>query len=245
MRVAVVTPFHREPVEWLSLAQRSVRAQSHPCDHILIGDAAKVTPPLPGIVVNLPVGVADYGDTPRGVGSMYAAGLGYDAIAYLDGDNAFHRDHIASLVELQRRTGAAVVTSRRAFIRLDGSYMAECTASDGEIFCDTNCLLITRKAFDVLAQWALMDRAFHPIDDRVIWHHILRAGHSRAHTGRATAIYRATYPGFYTDLGEAPPAGVKTPTGNPIGEALAAWVAAGNPPIRPRWGYQRYRRPGA
>ncbi|MEN9314698.1 MAG: hypothetical protein RIS35_1091 [Pseudomonadota bacterium] len=243
MRVAVITPFHREPEQWLSLAQRSVRGQSHPCDHILIGDAATVTPPHPAIIVNLPTGVADYGDTPRAVGSFYAAGLGYDAIAYLDADNAFHRDHIASMIELQRRTNAAVITSRRAFIRIDGSYMAECTASDGEVFCDTNCLFLTRAAFGVLQHWALMDRAFHAIDDRVIWHHILEAGLSRAHTGRATAMYRATYPGFYRDLGETPPEGVKAPKGNPIGDALRAWQAAGLAPIRPRWGYRRYRPP--
>ena len=84
MKVAVITPFYNEPLAWLEQAQRSVMGQSFACTHILVGDQARITPPLDGLVVHLPVGCKDYGDTPRAVGSMYAAGLGFDAIAYLD-----------------------------------------------------------------------------------------------------------------------------------------------------------------
>ena len=144
---------------------------------------------------------------------------------------------IASLVSLHQASGAPIVTSKRAFHRLDGSYMAHCTASDGEVFCDTNCLFVTREAFSLLSNWALMPAAFHPIDDRVIWFHILQSGLARAHTGLATVGYRATHEGFYRDLGEAPPEGVKTSLASEIPLALQHWEQLGLPPLRPRWGY--------
>src|SRR5271165_1713961 len=119
-RVAVVTPFCDEPIEWLAQAQQSIVEQTYPCDHILVGDAASVVPPLPAMVINLPTGVRDFGDTPRAIGSLYAAGLGYDAIAYLDADNWYYPDHISTLVGLHFQTNAAVVTSYRVLVRLDG-----------------------------------------------------------------------------------------------------------------------------
>lgn len=253
-KVAIITPFYNEPLEWLHQAHESVLAQDYACTHILIGDQASVSmgPDLIGqsgqsslapLILNLPKGVADYGDTPRAVGTMYAAGLGFDAIAYLDGDNFFKPDHISSLVECQRATQASIVTSRRCFVRLDGSYMAECLASDGVIFCDTNCLFVMREAFHLLSYWALMDRQYHPIDDRVMWHHLKKSGLTKAHTGLATVCYRATHEGFYHDLNELPPEGVKRAYTSDIPLALKLWEDAGNPPLRPRWAYCKYRPP--
>ena len=256
-KVAVITPFHNEPLDWLRQAHVSVLSQNYPCTHILVGDQASVEldgvrldlgsqssliPSAP-LILNLPKGVADYGDTPRAVGSMYAAGLGFDAIAYLDGDNFYQPDHISSLIECQRSTQASIVTSRRCFVRLDGSYMAECLASDGEIFCDTNCLFVMREAFHLLSHWALMPKQYHPIDDRVMWHHFGQSGLAKAHTALATVCYRATHEGFYHDLKEVPPEGVKKAHSSEIPTALKAWEDAGNPPLRPRWAYCKYQSP--
>lgn len=182
LRVAVVTPFHREPAAWLDACQRSVASQTHTCTHILVGDAATVQPPLPALVIPLPQGVKDRGDTPRAVGAMYAAGLGFDAIAFLDAGNTFDADHIARLVALQQQTGAVVLSARRRFASPDGQPMAECQSSDGEQFCDTNCLMVMRPAFAQMAQWAVMDPARHATDDPAIWHTLKAAGHARAHS---------------------------------------------------------------
>ncbi len=239
LRVAVVTPFHREPRDWLEAAQRSVAMQSHPCTHILVGDAATVQPPLPALVVPLPQGVADWGDTPRAVGCMYAAGLGFDAIAFLDADNSFDPDHIARLVALQQQTGAVVLSARRRFISLDGQPMAECLSSDGEQFCDTNCLMVMRPAFGDMAQWAVMDRAFHAIDDRVIWHALKAAGHARAHLPQVSVSYRASAAGIYRDLGWPLPEGVRSDDDGRVREAVAAWAASGRPSVKVDWSYRR------
>jgi hypothetical protein len=88
-----------------------------------------------------------------------------------------------------------------------------------------------------------MDRAFHSIGDRVMWHSIREKGYSRAHTGRVTLAYRARRPGFYTDLGEMPPADLKMGQVEAVMAALAAWEAAGRTSLRPRWGYRRYSAP--
>lgn len=235
IRVAIVTPFHAEPAHWLSQCHESVRAQSVPCEHIMVGDGARVKPPSTALHIPLPRGVSDYGDTPRSVGSMYAAGLGYDAVLYLDADNWIHPDHVKSILRKHLETGAVIVTTRRSFVDLDGRHMAVCAASDGEQFCDTNCLSVFRPAYDVLSRWALMSHALHAIDDRVVWRYVLDQGFSRAHTGLATAYYRATHAGFYNDIGRPVPPGVKSGS-NAIGEAVQAWRRMGfELPVR--WGY--------
>ena len=185
----------------------------------------------------LPRGVADYGDTPRGIGSMYAAGLGFDAIAYLDADNWYLPRHIESLVTLAQQSGAAVLSSRRALHHLeDGRLLAECLMSDGEQFCDTSCMFFTRRAFALLPLWALMDRRLHPIDDRVIWARVMASGLARAHTGRTTVGYLATHATIYRDLKLAVPAAAKESSA--IRQALAVWASVHKTPapkLRPHY----------
>jgi hypothetical protein len=122
--------------------------------------------------------------------------------------------------------------------------MGVCPDSDGENFCDTNCLFITRAAFGVLSTWALMDRAFHAIDDRVVWQAIIQQNYSRAHTGCATVAYRARLANFYNAIGETPPENVKVGQIETIWAALSAWEAAGHPSLR-RQGSHRADSAGA
>jgi starch synthase len=245
LRVAVVTPFHREPTAWLEACQRSVARQTHACTHVLVGDAATVQPPLPALVIPLPQGAQDWGDTPRAVGAMYAAGLGFDAIAFLDADNTFDAEHIASLVALHQQTGAVVLSARRRLVSLDGQPMANCLSSDGEAFCDTNCLMVMRPAFAQMAQWAVMDPAFHAIDDRVIWHALKAAGHARAHSPVVSVSYRVSQPGIYRDLGWPLPEGVRDEADGRVAQAVAAWAAAGLPSVEVGWRYKRLAPPPA
>lgn len=241
MRVAVVTPYYKTPDEWLLQCHESVLRQTYPCTHILVADGRPqdCVARLGAQHIVLPLRHADYGDTPRAVGSMSAIGQGFDAIAYLDSDNWYDPDHIASLVALHRSTGAAVVTARRSYHRLDGSFMADCLSSDGEIFCDTSCLMLTREAFKIAPMWALMDPVGHALDDRVMWYHVREAGLSRANTGRHTVGYRATTAGHYRDMKEEPPEGARHSVD--IREAMEKWIAKGYPPLLVKWWY-RYPR---
>ncbi len=122
MRVAVISPYFRTPVEWLIRCHASVRAQDHPCTHILVadGEPQDVVATFAAQHIVLPVRHADYGDTPRAVGGLSAVGQGFDAIAYLDADNWYTRGHVASLIALHERTGAPICVSRRILYHLDG-----------------------------------------------------------------------------------------------------------------------------
>src|SRR5258705_8390414 len=112
LRVAVVTPYFRVPDAWLSQCHRSVAAQQYPCTHILIadGEPQDIVAEFAAEHILLEQAHADYGDTPRMIGSQAAVSRGFDAIAYLDADNWYYPTHIASLIGLHTRTGAAVCT---------------------------------------------------------------------------------------------------------------------------------------
>ncbi|TAN47822.1 MAG: glycosyltransferase, partial [Rhodospirillales bacterium] len=146
VRVAVVTPYYREPDPVLVRCLDGVARQTHPCTHFMIADGhpnplADAYPQA--IHLKLPQAHGDNGDTPRGFGAAKALEAGFDGIAFLDADNWFRPRHIESLVELQAKTEASVVVARRSFHRLDGSeIIGLAEAGDAIHFADTSCLLL-------------------------------------------------------------------------------------------------------
>ena len=111
MRVAVITPYHAEPDAYLEACHASVASQSFGCTHFMVSDG-RPAPRVDGFDcqhIRLPRAHADYGCTPRGIGSISAIGQGFDAICYLDADNWVTDDH----VEVHRRTAAPAHSSPR------------------------------------------------------------------------------------------------------------------------------------
>ena len=212
MKVAIITPYFNTPEEWLLKCHLSVKAQTYPCTHFIVADGQPhdVVDSWDAQHIKLPVNISDYGDTPRGVGSVAAIGQGFDAIAYLDADNWYDPEHINILLKLHRKTRAAVVTSARNLHRLDGTLLGKCFEVDGERFVDTNCLFLTRAAFNIIQVWYLMAPKYHAIDDRVIWAHIKSKNLSRAHSGNTTVAYRTAFANHYRRFGEKPPEGTKS-----------------------------------
>lgn len=234
MQVAVVTPYYREPQDYLTACHDSVRSQSQLCRHVLVADGH----PDPIVMewdvdhIVLPSAHNDVGSTPRAIGALHAIGAGYDAVAFLDADNWLASDHIASLVALHYDTGAAVLTSGRQLCRPDGTLIGVCPHSDGERFVDTNCLMFTRPAFHLAPRWVLIPSYAHLISDRVMLQYIKESGLPRAHLPRATVFYRCRKAGIYRELGEPVPPGVAP---RPDYESLFdRWEAEGNPSVRPR-----------
>lgn len=245
MRVAVVTPYFREPLEWLEECHDSVLAQTHACTHIMVADGQPQSAALSGWRglrhIPLPVTHGDYGDTPRAIGSLDAIGAGFDAIAYLDADNTFAPDHIESLVDLQRSSGAAFCSSTRYLCRIDGSIMAECMNCDGETFVDTSCMFFGRGAFRLVTAWVLMPDFAHALCDRVVFHAIKNAKLKTAYTGRPTVYYRAKLPGFYESCGEPVPAGVPERAPTALAYAYELWEASGRPSLKVEFKARRRR----
>jgi hypothetical protein len=235
MRIAVITPYYKTPRPWLEQCHRSVLEQTHPCTHILVADGV-----AEGDVdgwqaqhIILRTNHADYGDTPRALGSVSAIGQQFDAIAYLDSDNWYMPDHIESLVALHQATDAAVCISNRTINRIDGSYMGPCPESDGEQFADTSCLLLTRRAFGYATAWATFDPRLHAICDRLMMHALRNSGLKRGFTDRPTVAFRAGYRGLYRFFGEQPPPEADK-TGDDFNQALAHLRETGGPDLRPR-----------
>ncbi|HKF72144.1 MAG TPA: glycosyltransferase family A protein [Stellaceae bacterium] len=212
MRVAIVTPYFRECDELLRQCLESVAAQTYPCTHILVADGHPNEMVRARIAEHfiLPRPHADNGNFARCVGALSAVSQGFEAVAFLDADNWYRPDHVASLVELQRSTGAAVCTSGRSLHRADGSVlMPVCVETDGKEFADTSTMFFHRAAFQLLPVWGLMPPALGPVGDRIIWRAVIERKLTRAHTHLPSLAFRTRYRTHYVRVGEAPPPGAK------------------------------------
>jgi hypothetical protein len=236
LRVAVITPYYREQPETLRVCHESVKRQTYPCVHFMVADGF----PSPEVArwpvehIALSKAHRDNGDTPRGIGSLSAMNLGYDAIAYLDADNWFFENHIESMVSLYRRTGAAVCTASRTIHRLDGSLMyADRYECDGKKHVDTSCFFLTREAFSLLPIWAMMPGELGPVCDIVFWRAILERRLPCAHNPQPTVAFRTQYQVHYANRGETPPPGSKS-NAESTGKAMQWWRELPEP-IRDQW----------
>lgn len=211
MRVAVVTPYFDTREGWLRECHESVMQQTYPCTHIMVADGRPqaIVDQMKVQHIKLPVNIRDYGDTPRGIGSVLAISQEFDAIAYLDADNWYYPQHIETMVRLHRKSGAAVISASRNLHRLDGSLLGLCTEVDGEEFVDNNCYFFTREAFTLIPVWWMMEPHHHPIDDRVMHAHIRSQKQSHVHATVPTVAYRTAFRAHYQKFGEEPPPGTK------------------------------------
>jgi hypothetical protein len=230
-RVAVITPYHREPLHLLEQCHHSVRAQLEPCLHVMVADGAPRAEVSSWCAehVQLPTSHADIGSTPRLIGAYHAIGLGVEAVTFLDADNWYAPNHVGDMLHCREQSGAAFVSSSRLLCRLDGSAMAECPITDPERFIDTNCMLFGKEAFHLLDQWVLMPPYAHLIGDRVMLLHVHRSGVKRAHLPQSSVHYRCGKEGLYRQLGEPIPDGVQPRPD--YGAAMKAWLEDGHPPL--------------
>ena len=231
-RVAVITPYYKEPLAQLRQCHDSVRAQSEPCLHVLVADGhrRRRINRWQAEHVRLPRSHGDIGSTPRLIGSYHAIGLGVDAVAFLDADNWYRRDHIANLLAEMDRHHADFVSSSRTLCRLDGSLMGLCPLTDPERFIDTNAMLFGRGAFHLLHQWVLMPPYGHLIGDRIMLHHLKQAGIRRQHLNEHSVFYRCSKEGLYRQMNEVIPSGVQE---RPDYEAsFRTWEADGHSPLK-------------
>ena len=212
MKLAVITPYYKEPIDKLRRCHKSVVDQSVQADHFLIADG-HANPELDGwnaTHVKLPVGMGDSGDTPRLIGLSMAATLGYDGFLFLDGDNWFEPGHIAQMVSGYEQTGLPVVTCPRILRRLDGSVLGICTESDGDSFNDFNCYLFMRAALPALRILALPNGEMNYFTDRVLWAHLRENCPQMARVSNPTVNYETTRLLHYWQAGETPPPEART-----------------------------------
>jgi glycosyltransferase involved in cell wall biosynthesis len=212
-RIAVITPYFKEPLEILRQCHDSVRAQGLQADHIMVADGFP-REELAGWDVRhvvLPSAHDDGGATPRGIASMMADAEGYDFIAYLDADNWYEAGHLASLLELHRSTGAPVCSSFRNFRTPEGAPL-DISEREEDLaqHVDTSCFLLHRPAFGVLSVWTRMPHVLATLCDRVFLAGIRKERFAIASTRQRTVAYRTLHELHYTQAGLQPPAGFKS-----------------------------------
>lgn len=212
MKIAVVTPYYDVPADWLRQCIDSVAAQTIPCTHIVVADGKPqdLVDAYPVQHVRLPVRHNDFGNTPRGLGSVSAISQGFDAIAYLDADNWFSPEHLETMLEASvAADDCDVVASARNLRRLDGSLLSRCQEVDGEIFVDTNCYFLRRPAFNLVVVWWSIPADLRWVGDRILWRQVVQQGFRHTFTGEATVQYRTAYRTHYEAVGETAPEGFK------------------------------------
>ncbi|HWU81338.1 MAG TPA: glycosyltransferase [Caulobacter sp.] len=207
MRIAVVTPYFREPLDILERCHASVRAQTVDCTHILVADGhprAEVDGWSAEHLV-LAKSHGDNGNTPRGLGGLSALNRGFDGVAFLDADNWYAPDHLESVIA--SADGADVVFSDRQVVLSTGEF---CPFDDIDIrerrFADTSSIFIRATAPFLVLAWALMDQALSPICDRVMCAAIEARGARTAWSGRRSVFYESRWRSHFAALGKPPPA---------------------------------------
>jgi glycosyltransferase involved in cell wall biosynthesis len=215
MKVAVVTPYYKESRKTLKRCLDSVAKQTHDdVFHVLVGDG------YPQDWVNdftlhhlaMP-NVGNYGDTPRGIGAAYAAGVGADAIIFLDADCWMPHYHVSFFVEPVER-GAGIVTCPRN-IWLEGEEMGICTESNGVHFNDTNCYLITKPYFPVISAWMFKNQKDSIVGDRVFWNAVQRSG-ACILSAASMVNYESDFAHHYQMFGRTPPPDSKLLVGDKV-----------------------------
>jgi hypothetical protein len=209
MRICVVTPYFKTPLDWISQAHDSVRRQSTPASHILVcdGSAPAQLPSFHGTHILLSRNYQDYGNTPRLIGCYNAIAQDADAIAFLDADNWFHHDHLEALVQYAQANRLDACSSARALHRLDGSFLAKCAAVNGRPYIDTSCLLVMKSAFQHMIAWVLSTQEVAAVSDQQVWQHMRTMGAQLGFLDRASVCYRTRHASHYRQVGELAPPG--------------------------------------
>lgn len=224
MHVAVITPYHREPREWIERCIASVKAQTHACSHLLVADGHACDWIEDAGVRHLSLGRshADYGNTPRSLGAQLMVAEGVDAVAFLDADNWYEPDHIERCVRAAEATGADYVCSDRVFVRADGSRIPfRSREDDNGSHVDTSCLFLLFGAFHALPRWLLMPRPMAMAGDRYFLKSLRDEGLREARTGAASLNYLCTWADVYRVVGETPPPYAKSAL--PV-QRLRSWL---------------------
>lgn len=223
MRVAVVTPYYNESIERLRCCYESVRAQTHQVLHLFVADGepnAEIDKwECDHLIIKGPN--RDAGNMARGIGAAQCAAHGFDAVAFLDSDNWYKPDHIASMVELVTREKAHVGAAYADAYRLDGTFAQAGLPPNPVIAIDTNCYFLTKEVFPLIPLWMRLSGTSGStptptqrnwslgglIGDRIFAYALRTFNVPIAVNDHSTVCYTVKSAAFYEYIGETPPPG--------------------------------------
>jgi len=213
MKVAIVTPYYKEPRAMIERCLRSVMAQNLPVTHLVVADGHPQDwiDAFPVRHLRLDCAHGDYGNTPRSVGGILAASEGFDAIGFIDADNWLQPDHVATCLATAAQAALTAeepdyVIATRRLMRDDGSVLPILTSDDQNgTHVDTNCFFMLPGSFHTLGQWGVMPKPLSVIGDRIFVGSLRAQGLRAARNPQVTVNYLCTWAFLFDAVGEVPP----------------------------------------
>ena len=208
MRVAVVTPYYKEPVEVLKRCHDSVKNQTHrDTTHIMIADghANSVCSTWDLEHIELPFSHDDAGATPRAIATISAFSRSYDAVGFLDADNWYDSDHVENMIKTLKLGNASAAIATRRIHSLDGAELyVDTVESNGENMVDTNSMFLTRDALHLLTYW-VTEPGQRLWSDRYFWNAVKMSKIPVARSLKPTVAYVSKWAWHYQYAGVEPP----------------------------------------
>jgi hypothetical protein len=223
-RVLVITAYYKEERGLIERAMRSVAGQTARAsgaatvDHMLVADGFPQAwiDAAPVRHLKLDRAHGDYGNTPRGVGSLLAISEGYDAICYCDADNWYEPNHVEVCLRAAKAVeGVDYVIAQRTMRRPDESVIP--IRDEGmKSHVDTNCFFFLPGAFHMIHHFAAIPREMSVIGDRIFYAALQHAQLKAVALKNPTVNYLCLWRPIYEAIGEVPPAEAK-PAANHAG----------------------------
>lgn len=210
MKVAMITPYYKEPREMIERCILSVAAQTVPVTHFLVADGHPQGW-VDGFAVRhirLDKSHGDFGNTPRSIGGILAASEGFDAIGFIDADNWLDPQHVSTCLEVaaQAEEDVDYVIATRRLTRSDGSVLPYLTSDDRDgSHIDTNCFFLLPGSFHTLGQWGVMPKPLSVVGDRVYASSLRSQGLRSVRNENVTVNYLCTWAVVFQAVGEPVP----------------------------------------
>jgi hypothetical protein len=181
---AVVTPYHREPLEWLERCHRSCLEQrgGWALRHVMVADGH-----------------------PRD--EVDAWDLEHIRLPKAHADNWYQPWHLDSVVALRHRHPVAdVLAMGRQCVLPDGTLIPGLPDEDLEHrHVDTSCYVFYPSAFRALPLWGMMPPALGPVCDRFMLGSLHELGLVIAGTHHPSVVFTTHYSWGYQALGQPVP----------------------------------------
>ena len=236
MKIAVVTPHWKTPIEYLKRNIESVLGQKteHEVHHFLVADGYDCKEQDQLIKsyhntthIQLPVDCDDAGATPSVIGAYIARSLGYEAYFFLGDDNIFLDNHVESCVRIHLQTKASLVASDRFFMTLEGEILPIPEEKD---HIDANCWAFFGDTVRYFHMFAMMPKPLIQIDDR-IFQKVFLSRFPMERTHKKTVGYATKWAAHYRFLGREVPSWAKESTG----ESAQKWMENTPDNIKEGW----------
>ena len=208
MKVAIITPYYKEPVAILKRCHRSVLDQTYSnVTHIMVADGHKKSICGDWTVEHmiLPASHHDAGATPRAIAAISAFSRGYDAVGFIDADNWIDSNHVTKMLETIKTADAQAVIATRRIHAVDGRELyVDRVESNGSNMVDTNCMFLTRDLLHLMSYW-VVEPGKQLWSDRYFWSAVQKSGARIASCLEPTVAYCSKWAWHYQYAGEVPP----------------------------------------